>query len=146
MIGKLAEFLYKKAKNEKELISAGLRVPLTKSSENKKSSHKPEINLDYIEQKLQQLFKLRQDKSIESRIRFQIQDLIDEYEKHWKHEIAKARQHAQTTVDNEGFSNYTQKQYVPKDSIITREDGKKGLKPPRHRKSRLSTDGSQTRS
>ena len=147
MIGKLAEFLHKKAKNESQLISAGLRVPLSKIPENKKSSQRTEINLEYIDAKLQQLFKLRQDKTIESRIRFQIQDLIDEYEKAWKHEIAKARAHL--PPDNDGFQNHTQKQYVPKDSIITREDGgraqKGGPKPPRHRKSRLSTDGSQTR-
>ena len=140
MVGKLAEFLYKKAKNESQMISAGLRVPLTKAPESKKSSHKTEINLEYIDAKLQQLFKLRQDKSIESRIRFQIQDLIDEYEKAWKHEVAKARAHL--PPDNDGFTNHTQKQYVPKDSIITREDGGKGQKggpkPTRHRKSRTS--------
>lgn len=94
---------------------------VNKEPEKTRANHKPDINLEYIDNKLQCMFKFRQQKEIESRIRFQIQDLMDDYEKLWKFEIYKARQHQ--PPDSEGFANFQQKQYVPKDSIITREDG-----------------------
>ena len=51
---------------------------------------------------------------IDSRVRFQIQDLIDDYEKDWKHEIFYMRR---TETDGEGF----QKKYVPKGSKLAHE-------------------------
>lgn len=40
------------------------------------------------------MFALRQNKEIESRIRFKIQDLIDRYEQEWKFEIIESRKAA----------------------------------------------------
>ena len=51
---------------------------------------------------------------IDSRVRFMIQDLIDFYEKDWKHEIFYMRR---TETDGEGF----QKKYVPKGSKLAHE-------------------------
>lgn len=72
MIHKLAEFLYKKAKKESELIAAGHKPTIKENPPKKASSHKPNIDLEYIDNKLQMIFKYRQDKTIESRIRFAI--------------------------------------------------------------------------
>jgi len=72
MVLKLAEFLYKKAKTESALIAAGHKPTIKENPPKKASSHKPIIDLEYIDNKLQQIFKYRHDKSIESRIRFTI--------------------------------------------------------------------------
>ena len=47
-------------------------------------------------------------------MRFKIQDLIDNYEKDWKHEVYFNRRN---TIDNEGF----RKKYVPKGSKLALE-------------------------
>ena len=55
MISKLAEHLYSTSKTESELIAAGLRGPTTvkeNPSKGKSSHHKPNIDLDYIDNKL----------------------------------------------------------------------------------------------
>jgi hypothetical protein len=72
------------------------------------------IDLEYLDQCLQGMFRERQNRKIESRVRFKIQDLIDKYEKDWKHEIYFKRRNA---IDNEGF----QKKYVPKGSKLAIE-------------------------
>ena len=72
------------------------------------------IDLEYLDQCLQGMFKERQNRKIESRVRFKIQDLIDNYEKDWKHEIYFKRRNA---IDTEGF----QKKYVPKGSKLAIE-------------------------
>ena len=65
---------------------------------------------------------------MESRVRFKIQDLIDKFERDWKHEIFFLRRNE---IDSEGF----QKKYVPKGSKLAQEaqafakgngNGKKG--------------------
>jgi hypothetical protein len=75
------------------LIAAGLRGSTTikehPTPKAKGSQNKPQIDLDYIDVKLQALFKHRQNKAIDSRIRFKVQDLMDEYDKLWKYEIYK---------------------------------------------------------
>lgn len=50
------------------------------------------MDLVYIDMILQTLFKERRNTLLESRIRFQIQDLMDNFEKEWKFNIIKARQ------------------------------------------------------
>jgi len=45
------------------------------------------------------LFQLRQNKEIESRIRFKIQDLIDKYEQEWKFEINEYRKSIKLSED-----------------------------------------------
>lgn len=66
------------------------------------------INLDYVESVLARLFPYRSSE-LSSRVRFKIQDLIDEYTRDWKHVIYGERH----MVDEEGF-NY---KYVPKQQI-----------------------------
>jgi hypothetical protein len=80
------------------------------------------INLDYVESVLARLFPFRNvDGQLSSRVRFKIQDLIDEYTRDWKHVIYGER----TMVDDEGF-NY---KYVPKQQINLNQDGSAKGKP-----------------
>ena len=53
------------------------------------------------------MFKERHNTQVESRVRFKIQDLMDAFERDWKHEIFYVRRHE---TDSDGF----QKKYVPK--------------------------------
>jgi len=94
MLQILASHLYQNSKTESELIAAGLRGSTTikeHPTKTKGSNNKPLIDLDYIDNKLQALFKHRQNKEIDSRIRFKVQDLMDDYDKLWKFEIYKQR-------------------------------------------------------
>lgn len=68
------------------------------------------IDLEWLDATLARLFKQRENKELDSRIRFQIQDLIDAYEKDWKFEIYQCRQ---AKTDTDGF----QKKYVPKSAL-----------------------------
>jgi len=58
------------------------------------------VSLDYLENCLQSMFKERTNTQIESRVRFKIQDLIDKFEKDWKHEIFFLRRNE---TDSDGF-------------------------------------------
>jgi len=60
------------------------------------------------------MFRERQNTQVESRVRFKVQDLIDRFEKDWKHEIF---YHRRNDVDSDGF----QKKYVPKGSKLAQE-------------------------
>ena len=60
------------------------------------------------------MFRERTNTHIESRVRFKIQDLIDKFERDWKHEIFFARRN---DTDSDGF----QKKYVPKGSKLAQE-------------------------
>ena len=60
------------------------------------------------------MFKERQNRKFDSRVRFKIQDLIDNYDKEWKHEIYFCRRN---TSDSAGF----EKKYVPKGSRLAIE-------------------------
>lgn len=62
----------------------------------------------------QKLFSYRHDEKLESRIRFKIQDIIDNYNKEWRYTITACKNKMQ---DAEGFN----KIYVPKASILTEE-------------------------
>ena len=62
------------------------------------------------------MIKQRHNAHIDSRVRFMIQDLIDSYEKDWKHEIFFQRRNE---IDGDGF----QKKYVPKGSKLANEVG-----------------------
>ena len=82
-----------------------------------KKTYKPKtsiVSLDYLETCLQAMFRERTNTQIESRVRFKIQDLIDKFEKDWKHEIFFARRQE---TDSDGF----QKKYVPKGSKLAQE-------------------------
>ena len=72
------------------------------------------VSLDYLEICLQNMFRERTNTQVESRVRFKIQDLIDKFEKDWKHEIF---YHRRNETDSEGF----QKKYVPKGSKLAQE-------------------------
>ena len=50
-----------------------------KDTDNQRS----QIDLEWIDTTLKRLFKERQNMTLDSRIRFRIQDLIDEYERTW---------------------------------------------------------------
>jgi hypothetical protein len=52
MIAKLAEHLYKKSKEESKLIAAGIKPAIKEIPPKKASSHKPNIDLEYIDNKL----------------------------------------------------------------------------------------------
>jgi hypothetical protein len=52
-----------------------------------------------VEDVLQRIFAFRKDECISSRVRFKVQDLIDEYEREWKCVIFGER----NMVDSEGF-------------------------------------------
>lgn len=90
MLFKLSNFMVAKYKAER----LANRVPASKARNNH-----PRIDLDYIETALQQIFQLRHNKDIESRIRFKIQDLMDKYESEWKFEISEYRKSAQLNED-----------------------------------------------
>jgi len=82
-----------------------------------KKQYKPKtsiVSLDYLENCLQVMIKERTNTQIESRVRFKIQDLIDKFDKDWKHEIFFARR-------NESDSDSFQKKYVPKGSKLAQE-------------------------
>jgi hypothetical protein len=65
----------------------------------KKPVKVPEIDLDYIENILQKIFSYRNSEELSSRVRFRIQDLVDEYNKDWKLIIFGERQ----LTDSDGF-------------------------------------------
>lgn len=62
----------------------------------------------------QKVLSFRNDESLESRIRFKIQDIIDSYNKEWRYVIAEAKS---KIADQDGFK----KIYIPKDQILTEE-------------------------
>ena len=74
-----------------------------------KAKEKKQINFDYCDGLCQFLFNHRRDEALEARIRFKIQDLIDMYNKEWRHDIAEVRGKQK---DHEGFK----KIYVPKEA------------------------------
>ncbi len=65
----------------------------------KKKTFKNSINVEYVEGTLQGLFSYRATDLLSSRVKFKIQDLIDEYELEWKQIIEEERM----LVDSEGF-------------------------------------------
>lgn len=68
-------------------VARKLRQQQQQNSSSSKSLTGRHIDLEWVEQTLQTLFKERQNKSLDSRIRFMIQDVMDSYEKEWKPEI-----------------------------------------------------------
>jgi len=111
MIHKLSAYQVSKTKREREEAAAN-----PKSKKEVAPSKKSSIDLEYIDSHLSKLFKHRNNTSIETRVRFKIQDLMDDYEKVWKFEIYNSRQR-QNSVDSDGFKM----KYVPKNSILTED-------------------------
>jgi hypothetical protein len=80
----------------------------------KKTLASSQVNLTFLENTLSRIFSFRNTQDLSSRVRFKVQDLIDEYQKEWKGVIYGER----NIVDEEGF----QYRYVPKEAAaITRE-------------------------
>ena len=103
MLQKIATHVVRRAIQESQ------EEPAEKKQQQKKPLATCLINLDFIEDVLSKLFPFRNSPELSSRIRFKIQDLIDEYEKDWKQVIYGERK----VVDEEGF----QYKYVPKVAI-----------------------------
>lgn len=61
---------------------------------------------------LQNVIQLRQHKDLEARIRFKVQDLIDEYNNKWRFLINEQKN---KSIDQDGFRQI----YVAKDKILT---------------------------
>jgi len=61
---------------------------------------KKEITLEFVDKVLQNVMDLRHDKSLEARIRFKVQDVIDEYNLKWRFLISDQRN---KNVDADGF-------------------------------------------
>ena len=58
---------------------------------------------------MKKVFDYRQSELLSSRVRFKIQDLMDDYEREWK----KTMQEEKMLFDSEGFAY----KYVPKETI-----------------------------
>lgn len=115
MLKKLATHVVKQSRKARESASQPGNQATTKTSS---KSSRSLIGLDWIDRKLQNLFASRNDKSLDSRLRFMIQDLMDQHEKDWKYEIYKNRN---VKIDSEGY----QQKYVPKAALLSPE-GKSG--------------------
>ena len=80
----------------------------------KKPLSQCEINLSFLETNLSKVFSFRHADGLSTRVKFKVQDLIDEYQKEWKGIIYGER----NIIDDEGF----QYRYVPKEAAaITKE-------------------------
>jgi hypothetical protein len=101
MLQKIAHHVFQRYKQESE----------------KKKKATYQINVEYVEGCLQKLFSYRQSDILSQRVRFKIQDLIDEYDRQWRETVSQFRM----LVDEDGF----QMKYVPKDAIISEENKKK---------------------
>ena len=73
-----------------------------------------EITLEFVDKVGQHLTQLRHHKDLEARIKFKVQDMIDEYNKHWRFVVA---EHKAKAADTDGFKQI----YVPKDQILTEQ-------------------------
>ena len=93
-------------------LSKQAKIDLKEEKPPKKSNKV--INLDYADKICQNLFEERQNESLQSRIRFKIQDLIDAYNKDWRFVISESKNRV---FDNEGFKQI----YVPKDQILSED-------------------------
>ena len=114
MLPKIANNLVRRAIREREDANAENGDNHHSSSEKprrrKQSSYRAHsINLDYIEGIMRKVFDYRQSELISSRVRFKVQDLIDDYERDWK----KTMQEEKMLFDNEGFAY----KYVPKETV-----------------------------
>jgi len=65
----------------------------------KKTLANSEVNLTFLENILSKIFSFRNSSELSSRVRFKVQDLIDEYQKEWKGIIYGER----NIIDEEGF-------------------------------------------
>lgn len=59
-----------------------------------------EITLEFVDKVLQTVMELRNHKSLEARIKFKVQDVIDEYNDKWRYQIATQKN---KHVDSDGF-------------------------------------------
>lgn len=125
MMEKISSHVVKRALSEKHLKDQGA------IKGKKKTIWNCQINLDYIEETLNKIFALRQSDQLSSRIRFKIQDLMDEYSKSWKFAIYSDN----SKVDAEGF----QYKYVPKDQILKEEQ----ISPNQKQKFRKNSKGNE---
>ena len=120
MLPKIAGNLVKRAIREREDAKAEIgesqHSSTEKSRRRKKSSYRTHsINLDYVEGIMKRVFDYRQSELISSRVRFKIQDLMDDYEKEWKITM----QEEKMLFDSEGFAY----KYVPKETLAAEING-----------------------
>ena len=114
MLPKIAGNLVRRAIREREDALADNGESQHSSTEKprrrKNSSYRTHsINLDYVESIMKKVFDYRQSELLSSRVRFKIQDLMDDYEREWK----KTMQEEKMLFDSEGFAY----KYVPKETI-----------------------------
>lgn len=64
------------------------------------SSANKEITLEFIDKVLEIVMDLRHHKNLEARIRFKVQDLIDEYNTKWRFLISSQKN---KNIDTDGF-------------------------------------------
>lgn len=86
-IAKIATHVVKRAIREREELTqenSGAQGSHEKRQRKKSSYRSHSINLEYVEGVLRNVFEYRQSDMLSSRVKFKIQDLIDEYEKDWK--------------------------------------------------------------
>ena len=81
-----------------------IRIAVRESQQNavekkKKTLANSEVNLTFLENTLSKIFSFRNSSELSSRVRFKVQDLIDEYQKEWKGIIYGER----NIIDEEGF-------------------------------------------
>ncbi len=81
-----------------------IRIAVRESQQNavekkKKTLANSEVNLTFLENILSKIFSFRNSSELSSRVRFKVQDLIDEYQKEWKGIIYGER----NIIDEEGF-------------------------------------------
>jgi len=81
-----------------------IRIAVRESQQNavekkKKTLANSEVNLTFLENTLSKIFSFRNSSELSSRVRFKVQDLIDDYQKEWKGIIYGER----NIIDEEGF-------------------------------------------
>lgn len=81
-----------------------IRIAVRESQQNavekkKKTLANSEVNLTFLENTLSKIFSFRNSSELSSRVRFKVQDLIDQYQKEWKGIIYGER----NIIDEEGF-------------------------------------------
>ena len=123
MLSKIAQHVVARYRQDKEQErSGGAHSSHEKPrAAAKKKAQKPyQINMEYVEGCLQKVFSFRHSDALSQRVRFKIQDLIDEYEKpgSWRDAVSAFRM----LVDEDGF----EVRYVPKDAIVGDEPKRRG--------------------
>lgn len=95
MITKITTYIIELVQNE---IQEG-----SKEGKRGKKLKDRKINVAWVENKLAKLFTYRRSDQLSSRVRFMIQDVIDQYNKEWKDILMSGEGTNKEKVDAEGF-------------------------------------------